>query len=113
MNYRPGSKRAKVFAAFKSGGVGEALKIGHSLGWSEAIVQSFVKKWKDGATLRPTIVRSTIERQRVYVYDKGDAEVLATVIQEGSEFSIVRWDRADLFGKTSYINNRHLHPTKK
>jgi hypothetical protein len=46
------------------------------------------------------------------VFDYGDEDGLATVLNEGESVSAVRYDRGDLFGKTGYVNNRQLKPVK-
>jgi hypothetical protein len=52
-------------------------------------------------------------RERVYVFTHGDKETLATVLSRGDNVSMVRFDRADLFGKDAYIGNKLLHPTEE
>jgi hypothetical protein len=52
-------------------------------------------------------------RERVYVYEHGDKECLATVLSRGETTSTVRFDRADLFGKESHVSNQMLYPIKE
>jgi hypothetical protein len=49
-------------------------------------------------------------RERVYVFEHGDEEGLATVLSRGAEISRVRFDRADIYGKEGNISNSQLKP---
>jgi hypothetical protein len=58
----------------------------------------------------PAELAALTGRERVYVFEYGDEEGLATVLRRGEEMSTVRYDRADLFGKEGHVLNRQLKP---
>jgi hypothetical protein len=58
----------------------------------------------------PAELAKMLGRERVYVFEYGDEEGLATVLGRGETMSTVRFDRADLFGKEGHVRTSQLKP---
>jgi len=61
-------------------------------------------------TTSPAELAELTGRDRVYVFDHGDEDGLATVLSRGTEVSRVRFDRADVYGKEGTFSNDKLKP---
>lgn len=103
----PNSKRGKIYAAFLSGGVEAALRVGRDLMWSDGGIRSWCKKWQEEGATQPSVklgapVVSRPDRRSVHlVYDE---DAVGIIDREGPEVSGVRFKN----GTYRFVPNEHL-----
>lgn len=100
--FKPGSRKAQVYAHFKEHDASSALTFGVGLGLAVATLRSWLGSWSGARAPHLEITRPAESRRGVIVTWDPDAHV--TLVDQGDEVSQIRW--AD--GRTQFIGNDQL-----